>query len=136
LTEDDKQKCEGAFSKEECLKARKNTKNNKTPGLDGFTSEFYKIFWNDVYIYFVRSLNTDGEVGHLSISQRQGVISYILKEDISKSYLKNWRPISLLNVDKKIGSSVIANRIKNFLRHINKFISKGFFEGTLHWRMH
>jgi hypothetical protein len=69
-----------------CDKSVKNTKNNKTPGLDGFTSEFYKIFWNDVYIYFVRSLNTDGEVGHLSISQRQGVISYILKEDISKSY--------------------------------------------------
>jgi hypothetical protein len=42
LTEDDKQKCECAFSKEECLKALKNMKNNKTPGLDGFTSEFYK----------------------------------------------------------------------------------------------
>jgi hypothetical protein len=59
LTEDDKQKCEGAFSKEEYLKAiKKNMKNNKTTGLDGFTSEFYKLFWNDVYIYLVHSLNT------------------------------------------------------------------------------
>jgi hypothetical protein len=40
LTEDDTHKCEGAFSKEECLKALKNMKNNRTPGLDGFTSEF------------------------------------------------------------------------------------------------
>ena len=129
LTEDDIQKCEGAFSKEECLKARKNMKNNKTPGLDGFTSEFYKIFWNDVYIYFVRSLNTAGEVGHLYISQRQGVITYILKEDISKSYLKNWRPISLLNVDKKIGSSVIGNRIKNFLDTLISSSQKVFLKG-------
>jgi hypothetical protein len=36
LTEDDKKKCEGAFSKEECRTALKNMKNNKTPGLDGF----------------------------------------------------------------------------------------------------
>jgi hypothetical protein len=90
LTEDDKQKCEGAFSKEECLKALKNMKNNKTPGLDGFTSEFYGgKNWNDVYIYLVRSLNTAGEVGRLSISQRQSVITCIPKEDRSKSYLKN-----------------------------------------------
>ena len=89
LTEDDQQKCKGAFSKEEYLKALKNMKNNKTPGLDGFTSEFYQIFWNDVYIYLVCSLNTSGEVGHLSISQRQGVITCIPKEDRSKSYLKN-----------------------------------------------
>ena len=133
MTEDNKQKCEGAFSKEECPKALKNMKNNKTPGLDGFTSEFYQLFWNDVYIYLVRSLNTAGEVGRLSISQTQSVITSFPKEDKSKYCLKNWRPISLLNVDKKIDSSVIANRITNFL---DKVISSSFFEGTLHWRMH
>ena len=77
-------------------------KNNKTPGMDSFTSEFYKKKnWNDVYIYLVRSLNTAGEVGRLSLLQRQGVITCTPKEDRSKSHLKNWRPISLLNVDKK-----------------------------------
>ena len=44
-------------------------KNNRTSGLDGFTSEFQKYFWNDVYIYLVRSLNTAGKVGRLSISR-------------------------------------------------------------------
>ena len=96
MTEDDKQKCEGAFSIEECLKAL-----IKTPGLDGFTSEFFLKKWNDVYMYLVRSLNTAGEVGRSSISQRQDVITCIPKEDRSKSYLKNGRPISLLNVDQK-----------------------------------
>ena len=105
-------------------------KNNKTPGLNVFTSEFCQKNWNDVHIYLIHSLNTAGEVGHLSISQRQGVISYILKEDISKSYLKNWRPISLLNVDKKkIGSSVIANRIKHFLDKLIGSSQKVFLKG-------
>jgi hypothetical protein len=99
LTEDDQQKCEGAFSKEECLKVLKNMKYNKTPGLDDFTSEFDKLLWNDVYLYLLRSLNAAGEVGRLSISQKQGLITCIPKEDKSKSYLTNWRPISLLNVD-------------------------------------
>ena len=95
------------------------------------------INWNDVYIYLVRSLNTAGEVGRLSISQRQDVITCIPKEDRSKSYLKNWRPISLLNVDKKKKRFICnCKPYKKFLRKINKFISKGFYEGMLHWRMH
>ena len=67
----------------------------------GWTEFYGGKNWNDVYIYLVRLLNATGEVGRLSISQRQSVITCIPKEDRSKSYLKNWRPISLLNVDKK-----------------------------------
>ena len=115
MTEDDQQIFEGAFSKEECLKTLKNMKYNKTPGLDGFTSEFYKLFWNDVYIYLVRSLNAAGEVGRLSISQTQGVITCIPKEDKSKSYLTNWKPISLLNVDYNNRFICNCKRIQNVL---------------------
>ena len=44
-------------------------------------------------------------------------------------FLKNWRPISLLNVSYKIASSCIANRIKtvlDFLIHENQ---KGSLKG-------
>ena len=33
---------EGMISEEECLTALKEFKNNKTPGTDGFSEEFYK----------------------------------------------------------------------------------------------
>ena len=35
----------------ECGLALKEMQNNKSPGSDGITVEFYKIFWNDIKIH-------------------------------------------------------------------------------------
>ena len=53
--------------------------------------------------------------GNLSISQRQAVIKLIVKKDRDKRFVKNWRPISLLNVDTKILSKSLAEKLKNVL---------------------
>ena len=102
---------EGIISKEEALSALKLMKNNKSPGSDGFTTEFYKFFWRDLGVFLVRSLNYGFSIGNLSETQKQGVISILPKSDKAREYLKNWRLISLLNVSYKIASSCIANRI-------------------------
>jgi len=31
--------------------------NNKSPGSDGYTAEFFKVFWNYLRHFIVRSLN-------------------------------------------------------------------------------
>lgn len=46
----------------------KGMKNNKSPGSDGFTAEFYNFFWNDLYIK--NAMNHIFMHGHLSVSQR------------------------------------------------------------------
>ena len=48
LTDEEKGKCEGLLTEHECQAALKDMKNQKSPGSDGFTAEFYKIFWNDL----------------------------------------------------------------------------------------
>ena len=73
--------------------------------------------------------------GELSISQRQAIIKLIEKKDRDKRYIKNWRPISLLNVDTKIISKALSERLKNVLSSListqqtayikNKFIGEG-----------
>jgi hypothetical protein len=98
--------------------ALKNMKNGKSPGLDGFTTEFYKFFWSDLKYFAVRSFNQAYTRGYLSVSQRQGVITCLPKEGKSKFYLKNCGPISLLNVDYKICASAIALRFKKVLTYL------------------
>ena len=62
----------------------------------------------------------------LSVTQREGVITCIPKGEKSKKFLKNWRPISLLNVSYKIASACIAHRIKSVLPSIIHTDQSGF----------
>ena len=109
--------------------ALKDMKNNKSPGPDGFTVEFFKFFFCDIGNFYVRSINEGLNHGKLSITQYQGVITCIPKGDKPKQFLKNWRPISLLNVSYKILSSCIALRIQKVLPNIIHNSQKGFMKG-------
>ena len=91
--------------------------------------EFYKVFFNDIKIPLVKCLNESLDNGKFSVSQRQGLITCIPKEGKPKHFLKNWRPITHLNVDFKIASACIANRIKPILRNIISETQKGFLKG-------
>ena len=44
LNETDQNKCDGQLTEEECRLALKEMKHQKSPGSDGITAEFYKIF--------------------------------------------------------------------------------------------
>ena len=50
---------------------------------------------------------------HLPISQRQAIIKLIGKKDRDKRFVKTWRPILLLNVDTKIFSKSLAEKLKH-----------------------
>ena len=54
----------------------------------------------------------------MSPSQRQAVITLIEKQDKDRTYLENWRPISLTNVDAKIASKGMVTRIVKVLPEI------------------
>ena len=54
----------------------------------------------------------------MSITQKQGIITLLPKGDNPLAYIKNWRPISLLNVDYKLFSGILAMRMKKVLPKI------------------
>ena len=63
------------------------------------------------------------------MTPKQGIITCLPKSNKDRHYLKNWRPISLLNVVYKLASAVIANRIKTVLSSLIHEDQKGFISG-------
>ena len=129
LSNEEAEQLETNLTVEECYKVLKNMKANKSPGSDGFTSEFYIYFWNDLKHIMVNSFKESLHEGKLSQSQRLGIITCLPKPGKDKQYIKNWRPISLLNIDYKILSGTIANRIKCTLDPLISKCQKGFVSG-------
>ena len=117
LSENEKLLCEGMITARECEIAIKDMKNGKSPGSDGINVEFYKMFWHDIKSDLINALNFSLENSCLSQLQAQSLITLIPKQNKDLSILSNWRPISLLNIDYKILTKVIANRIKNYSTH-------------------
>ncbi len=115
LSENEKIACEGQINEYECIEAIKGMKNMKSPGSDGITAEFYKLYWNEIKLYYIESINYSFEHGSLTELQKQGIITLLPKKDKNALAIENWRPISLLNVDYKIATKTIANRIKKVL---------------------
>ena len=74
-------------------------------------------------------MNFGYRTGSLSITQKQGIITCIPKPNKPRINLKNWRPISLLNVIYKLASAVISNRLKTVLDKVIHENQKGFIAG-------
>lgn len=129
LSNEDADKIEGMLTYKEISNTLYNMKSDKSPGISGFTAEFFKIFWKQLGHFVLRSLNLGFQTGELSITQRQGLITCIPKEDKSNIFLKNWRPLTLLDVGYKIASGTVANRLKLVLDKIVDKDQTGFLKG-------
>ena len=117
VSRQNKNKCELPFHLTEIRKAIATLENNKSPGNDGLTAEFYKTF-TDILQEDLKDLyNEISEIGRMPESMRQAVITCIYKKGKMED-ITNWRPISLLNYDYKILSKVLANRLQYSLEDI------------------
>ena len=117
------------INRNELYSALKGMKNGKAPGSDGLTVMFYKRFWHIVAQPLLNCLKESIDSGELPTSMRQSIIKLIPKKDKDKKQIKNWRPISLINVDCKILSKLIANRIKIRLPKLIHSDQKAFVSG-------
>ena len=120
---------EGEITLQECKDILCTFSRGKSPGEDGFTFEFYNCFFDLLGQDLVDCFNASYRAGEMSPSQRKGVITLIPKEDCDLSALSNWRPITLLNLDYKIASKVIAKRVEKVLALLINPDQTGFMKG-------
>ena len=71
LSDTDQTKCEGLITEAECISALKLMKNQKSPGSDGITVEFYKLFLNNIKEFYVNSINHSFQIGSLTELQKK-----------------------------------------------------------------
>ena len=117
LTSAERDACEGVLTEEKCFHALQGMPRGKTPGSDGFPMEFFLTFWQSLGADLVRVLNVAYETGQLSTSQRRG-LNIVLYKKNDRLDTKNWRPISLLNVDYKIATRAISGHLLTVLSTI------------------
>jgi hypothetical protein len=111
LTDEQRDSCEDLCTTSECSAALKSMSCSKTPGSNGLPKEFYITFWDMLRENFVEMANNCIADGIMPESLRRAMISLLYKKD-DPELLKNWRPISLLNMDYKIITKVLVNRMK------------------------
>ena len=88
LTSDQRERCDEKLSVGESFNTLKTFQKNKTPGNDGFTVEFYLVFWPIVGKHLINCFNYAHDHGKLSNSQKQAVITLLEKKGKDKRLKK------------------------------------------------
>ncbi|KAI0524605.1 hypothetical protein KFK09_003982 [Dendrobium nobile] len=102
------------FSETEFFNAVSQLGSNKSPGLDGSTSSFFKFYWDIIKDTTWRAINHFFTTGRMNGAWKDTLIVLIPKinNPVTPS---NFRPISLCQTIYKIATSMIVNRLKIFI---------------------
>ena len=98
LDDNERELCEGELNLTEITTAMRGISTGKTPGSDGLPQEFCAKFWNLRAPNRLKVFNFSLEKGFFCASMQENVTRILFKKG-DKRLLKNWRPMSLLNVD-------------------------------------
>lgn len=111
---------------EELTTTVKSMQCGKCPGPDGYTAEFYKKFLHKLAPILIDMFNESFESLKLPQTLTQASISLILKKNKDLLFCASYRPISLLNVDFKLLSKLLAVRLESTLPSIISPDQTGF----------
>ena len=113
----DQRKLDAPLTLEEPRKTVMSLLSGKSPGPDGITAEFYKAFWYLIGERFLLYVNAARVAGFRDYRNRSSTtIIYKRKGEVYK--LDYYRPIALINVDLKILTKTLSNRLRPVLPSI------------------
>lgn len=116
------------FTMQEFHTALKDLSNNKSPGSDGITPEFYITFCDNLQDEFYESTMFSLDQGILTQEQRSGILTLIPKKSQDRLLLNKWRPITLLNRDFKVLSTAISSRLQMCIKDVVSPDQTGFIK--------
>lgn len=92
-----------------------NLKPNKAPGPDGYTAEFYKRFKYQLAQWLQMFFRSCIDLKEIPDTRKTAKIVVILKPGKVPSLPESYCLISLLNIDCKILTSILAFRLNKIL---------------------
>ncbi|CAH2299322.1 Hypothetical predicted protein [Pelobates cultripes] len=91
----------------------------KSPGPDGLTAEFYQQFCDLLAPHLTEVFNESLAQGLLPPSMRTSALILLSKPNVlDTADVGNWRPISLLNVDRKVQAKILMKRVQGLARRV------------------
>ena len=129
LTQTDKDICDSPLTLTDLTNALKDMADDKSPGVDGFSTNFYKYFWNDLQQPLLDSFLYSFETGMLSDGQRRGLLNLIPKKDKDLRFLKSWRPVALLATDYKILAKALSLKMQKVILSLVHTDQVGYIKG-------
>lgn len=104
--------------------------NEKSPGPDGYTIEFYKAAWTVIGTEFILAIQSFFAKGFLPKGVNTTILALIPKTTGART-MKDYRPISCCNVFYKVISKIIANRLKRLLPDFISLNQSAFVQDRL-----
>uniref|UniRef100_A0A803K2X3 Reverse transcriptase domain-containing protein n=1 Tax=Xenopus tropicalis TaxID=8364 RepID=A0A803K2X3_XENTR len=129
FSENDLETLNKVITGEELAHALKNMANGKTPGPDGLTYKYYKMYAHILSPYLLRLYNEYLSGTPIPASNLTSFLSLIPKAGKDNTQCSNYRPIALLNSDLKLFSKILANRLAPLLTKMIHKDQVGFILG-------
>lgn len=120
---------EGPITIAELRQAVFSMRTGKCPGPDGFPIEFNRTFLNKSAPILIDIFNESFLLSKLPRTLMQPTIPLILKRDRDPLLAASYRPISLLSVDLKLLSKLLAKHLESVLPSIISPDQTGFIHG-------
>ena len=89
MDEDEKDLCDIKITMLEVGQDLNDLPNNRAPGSDGFSVEFYKFVWAEIKQLIFDSITFGIDKGEFSVDQKRGVLTLIPQNDKDIRKLKN-----------------------------------------------
>ena len=110
LSESQKTDLDRPITSEEIIRVIKGLPTGKAPGPDGFTAEFFKCYVTELTPLLFTMYNGAFVKGELPATLSEALVTLVLKKEKDPCYCKNYRPISLIPLDAKILSKILAEK--------------------------